>query len=293
MIRIIEKIGEGNQGKVYLCEGFNDEHPDGTLFVSKKGKERMIQKEFKALYMLRGCAHIIQLKKIVKLSDRSCIPLVYYPNKDLLRFVQCKGNLNVQLAKTLFRQLLVGLNTTHERGIVHRDIKLENILVDEHYNVHIGDYGLSSIVEPFSKTAMVVGKRGTRHYMAPEVAVDTNIEYDGFKADIWSIGCVFFMMLTGNNMWGEHGARDEDGVFSLWKQGNRGLVWEAHQKRSEVILIGEIISFFEKIFKVDPSERVSVQELLCDAWLNEDLLNDDQLYAEMDELKNQIILSNI
>ena len=95
-------------------------------------------------------------------------------------------------AKRLFKQIVEGISYCHQRCITHRDIKLENLLLDEENNIKIIDYGFSTCVPNEKKIKIFCG---TPSYMAPEIV--SKIEYSGPPADIWALGVLLFALLCG------------------------------------------------------------------------------------------------
>jgi serine/threonine protein kinase len=111
---------------------------------------------------------------------------------DLLNYVRKRRKLQEDIAKVLFKQIIEGLGYIHSKKILHRDIKLDNILLDGLGKVKIADFGVSKIV----KNGEIMKEQcGTPAYIAPEIIKDKG--YTGFKADLWSAGVVLFAMLYG------------------------------------------------------------------------------------------------
>jgi len=115
-----------------------------------------------------------------------------------LRDVLEAGHLEAEKALAIVPQICEALQYAHENGIVHRDIKPENILMDGSGQVKIADFGLAKLVDsptPFVNLSKTGQRMGTAHYMAPEQAQDsTDVDH---RADIYSVGVVFYEMLTG------------------------------------------------------------------------------------------------
>lgn len=95
-------------------------------------------------------------------------------------------------AKKVFRQLCHGVNYCHNRNVLHRDIKLENILLDENLNVKIIDFGFSICIPPEKTLAIFCG---TPSYMSPEIV--TKCQYKGGPSDVWALGVVLYALLCG------------------------------------------------------------------------------------------------
>lgn len=102
------------------------------------------------------------------------------------------GKLNEEEARSVFKQLVEGTRYLHERNIAHRDLKLENILIDDDNKIKIIDFGFSVPVE---KGKLLTVCCGTPSYMAPELA--NRKDYDGIGVDIWALGIILYVMLSG------------------------------------------------------------------------------------------------
>nr|XP_051676661.1 putative sperm motility kinase W [Oryctolagus cuniculus]XP_051676662.1 putative sperm motility kinase W [Oryctolagus cuniculus]XP_051676663.1 putative sperm motility kinase W [Oryctolagus cuniculus]XP_051676664.1 putative sperm motility kinase W [Oryctolagus cuniculus]XP_051676665.1 putative sperm motility kinase W [Oryctolagus cuniculus]XP_051676667.1 putative sperm motility kinase W [Oryctolagus cuniculus] len=108
----------------------------------------------------------------------------------LQRYVWVQGGLAEDEARALFGQALAAVSYCHGQRVAHRDLKLGNLLLDEHKNIKLADFGLSLRLE---RGTLVRGFCGTPEYCAPEVFLGE--DYDTFKADVWSLGVVLFAML--------------------------------------------------------------------------------------------------
>ena len=112
---------------------------------------------------------------------------------DLLNYVRKRRKLKEEYAKKIFKQIIDGLQYIHSKFVAHRDIKLDNLLLDEHGLVKICDFGVSKILkEPNEK---MTEQCGTPAYIAPEILKDKG--YRGFGVDIWSLGVCLYAMLFG------------------------------------------------------------------------------------------------
>lgn len=111
---------------------------------------------------------------------------------DLLNYVRKRRKLKEDVAKCIFKQIIMALGYCHSKSILHRDIKLDNILLDSNGEVKICDFGVSKIVK---KDEIITEQCGTPAYIAPEILRDRG--YTGFAVDIWSAGVVLYAMLFG------------------------------------------------------------------------------------------------
>jgi serine/threonine protein kinase len=111
---------------------------------------------------------------------------------DLLSYVRKRRQLKEEIAKSVFKQIIEAIQYCHSKRILHRDIKLDNILLNIDGGVKICDFGVSKIVKPGEK---MMEQCGTPAYIAPEILLDKG--YEGFAVDIWSAGVVLYAMLYG------------------------------------------------------------------------------------------------
>ena len=113
-------------------------------------------------------------------------------NGDLVNHFQNNPLLSEKELKFFFKRILLGVQSLHKKGIIHRDIKLDNILLDENLHPKIIDFGISSIIEPKRK---ILDTGGTPAYLAPEViAAWGEICY---KSDVWSLGVLLYLLIFG------------------------------------------------------------------------------------------------
>ena len=116
----------------------------------------------------------------------------YAGGGDLLQFIKSRGRIEENDAKSVFRQILYGLAHIHCRSVIHRDMKLDNILFDAEGGIKICDFGVSKIVK---KDQKLCEQCGTPAYIAPEVLSSEG--YIGYSADIWSLGILLYAMVCG------------------------------------------------------------------------------------------------
>lgn len=132
--------------------------------------------------------------QIVKSSGRVLSNLVYICLEYIeggLMFDLCKtgGAMGEDIGRFLFRQLLKSVKYMHSKNVVHRDLKIENILYDDEMNIKVADFGFST----YKQIAKLKSYRGTMTYMAPEIKLGK--KYDGRQADIFSLGVILFIIV--------------------------------------------------------------------------------------------------
>ena len=155
-------------------------------------------------------------------------------------------------AKFLWRQVVSAIYYCHQRNVTHRDIKLENILLDETKTVaKLIDFGFSTCIPHERKVKIFCG---TPSYMAPEIV--SKIEYSGPPADIWALGVLMFALLCGKFPF--RGTNDKELYSNICKQ---ELAFPEHVSRGAR-------HFLQKLFNKNPDARPSSKEILRDPYLD-------------------------
>ena len=204
---ILDKVGQGGMGKVFKARHRKLARL-GALKILPPSFARdheavmRFRREFEAAGRLK---HVNLVAAFEADEDRGVHFLVmeYVEGMNLERVVSEQGPLPVPRGLDYLIQAARGLEAAHEMGIIHRDIKPGNLMLDRGGTVRVLDLGLARIVDasnPFSKT--ITGRltqsntyMGTIDYMAPEQAEDSHsVDH---RADIYSLGCTLFFLLTG------------------------------------------------------------------------------------------------
>lgn len=160
-----------------------------------KGSEResKVHREINALKRLSH-PNIIKLEEVLQNDKYIGIVLEYASGGELFDYILQHRYLKDSLACRLFAQLVSGVHYMHSKGIVHRDLKLENLLLDKHKNIVITDFGF---VNSFSTgNELMKTSCGSPCYAAPELVI-SNEPYEARKVDIWSCGVILYAMLAG------------------------------------------------------------------------------------------------
>jgi serine/threonine protein kinase len=137
------------------------------------------------------------------INSNLLIYLEYVPGGSLGDLIQRYGPLSEKLIKIYLRQILKGLQYLHSKGIVHRDIKAANILLDTNGVIKLTDFGCSgqiSLSSSHSENNLLNSIKGSIPWMAPEVICQNRY---GCKADVWSLGCLLIELKTGKSPWGK------------------------------------------------------------------------------------------
>jgi serine/threonine protein kinase len=200
--KVLERLGAGRHASVYLCEHspFHRAVAVKVLATARNNDAAAVERFYRECRVLASFDH----PNIVRAYDMGVVNTLYYigmeyvDGSSLEAIVEKSGSMDVTRASHYIRQAALGLQYVYQRGVVHRDIKPSDILVDRGGTVKIIDFGLARIVEDNAGIAIrwpegyVVG---TPDYIAPEQAVDPRTA--DTRADIYSLGGTFYFCLTG------------------------------------------------------------------------------------------------
>ncbi|KAK6060295.1 kinase domain protein [Cooperia oncophora] len=136
--------------------------------------------------------HIVKLYEIMRTESSIYIVTQYCSGGELFEILIERGRTAEDEARRWFGQIASAVAYLHHKGIVHRDLKAENILLDKNSNIKIIDFGFSNTQAP---SQLLRTWCGSPPYAAPELLLGK--EYDGLKADIWSLGVILYILVTG------------------------------------------------------------------------------------------------
>lgn len=209
-----EKIGEGTYGVVYKAEDKNTKRTVALKKIRlKKETEGVPSTALREISLLKELNHpnIVQLEDVVY-CDQKLYLVFEYLELDLKKLLETRSaGLSMRTAKSYLYQLLRGLSYCHSRCILHRDLKPQNLLVDNEGNIKLADFGLARAFDVPLKvyTHEIV----TLWYRAPEVLLGTKIY--STAVDVWSIGCIFAEMLTRRPLFS--GDSEIDQLFRVFR----------------------------------------------------------------------------
>ncbi|EDO46091.1 predicted protein, partial [Nematostella vectensis] len=166
--------------------------------LSSKSFNKFMRREVEALRQVDH-KYVISLIEVLESSKRFYLVLELAQNGDLLQLLQKKKQLHENEARKIFKKIVKGVLHCHRKGIAHRDLKLENILLSRKNEPIISDFGFARYVGGSSDTCMTRPRSntfcGSYAYAAPEIL--QGIPYDATSSDVWSLGVVLFAMVTG------------------------------------------------------------------------------------------------
>ncbi|XP_069115810.1 testis-specific serine/threonine-protein kinase 3-like [Argopecten irradians] len=256
-----QTLGTGSYSKVKFARSFDHDREKVAVKIVDKGKA---PKDFQQRFLPREVAiwprlkhpHIIQNLEIFEDNRRLYMILEYAENGDVLRYIQRSGAVSENRAGYWTRQIGDAVRYLHEINITHRDLKLENLLLDHENNIKICDFGFvkEETSQELSRTYC-----GSKSYAAPEILKGQ--PYDTRKADIWAIGVILYILVTGKMPFDE--SKGNRGV--LEEQRNLNFPWQKFKKP----VSEECQSLILWMFRYDYNDRPDIYGLLHHSWLAE------------------------
>ncbi|CAM3081283.1 Stk1 family PASTA domain-containing Ser/Thr kinase [Filibacter tadaridae] len=194
---ILGNIGDGGMSKVYLAHDviLNRDVAVKVLnydFANEENLKRRFQREALSATSLTH-PHIVDIFDVGEEAETLYLVMEYIEGQTLKKFIHTNGPLSPEKALPIMQQLVSAISNAHHNGIIHRDIKPQNILMDSAGDVKITDFGIAMALNSsdHTKTNSIIG---TVHYLSPEQARGGMATK---KSDIYSLGIVFYELLTG------------------------------------------------------------------------------------------------
>ena len=253
------KIGEGMFGKVKLgIHLLTKEKVAIKIFDKGKIKnEKEVEYIEREISILKKLNHYNTIKLYNIIQNENFIFLIqeYVPNGELLHFLENPENMNLtenHICK-IYQQIISGIEYLHDIGIAHRDLKLENILLNRDKNIKIIDFGLSNKYNK-ENGELLQSSCGSPCYAAPEMI--KGIQYHGLDTDIWSSGILLYLMLCKS--------------FPFNDKNNSKLYQKILSGKFNLpnYLSNEAKDLLSKLLKVNPIERIKLDEIKKHPWFN-------------------------
>ena len=270
-------IGQGAFGKVNIGLNILTGRVVAIKSFNKKDLNKNGENMRKILYetnLMKKLNHpnITKILEMFEDDEYILISMEYINGGNLFSFVKKRRKLSEKTAKFLFRQIILGIKHIHSHKIVHRDIKLENILIDLNNNIKICDFGIGRILT--SSKQLLHDKCGTPMYMAPEILLSSKSQgYEGFPVDVWSSGISLYIMLSGtlpfNLKNNESSSMDEE------SDNNIELQYSIINKEPKHIekISDEARDLLKGLLNKNPNKRLTIDQILEHPWLKMDEKN--------------------
>lgn len=191
------------------------------------------------------------------------IVLEYACNGELFDYIYFpKKPFSEDIARYLFKSLLDGLESCHNAGVAHRDLKTENLMMDENWNLKIADFGYATSISGHKGTGLLDSYLGTISYVCPEIL--THMPYMGTCSDIFSCGVILFVLVTGKMPFGK--ATIHDVYYKNFATCEYDKYWDIMTKRL-VPVSEEFKGLINLLLAFDPTQRPSINEIRNHEWM--------------------------
>ncbi|KAJ3352887.1 Serine/threonine-protein kinase par-1 [Entophlyctis luteolus] len=197
--------------------------------------------------------NIINLYSIMETEDECYVVMEYASGGELIEYIASRNYLSEREARKFFRQIISAMDHCHLANVVHRDLKLENLLLNDKKDILISDFGLGRMYNPDSQENLKTFC-GTPNYAAVELI--SGIPYNGMKSDIWAMGVALYVMMTGRTPF------TGSSISQLYSR------IKAVDYKCPDYFSGDLINLLGKIFKKDPAKRADMETLRQDPWVN-------------------------
>ncbi|XP_045108628.1 serine/threonine-protein kinase SIK3-like isoform X5 [Portunus trituberculatus] len=246
-------IGKGNFAVVKLATHKITQSKVAIKIIDKSKIDadnlRKILREIEILKKLRH-PYIIRLYEVMETERMIYLVTEYASCGELFDYVAMHGKMREREARTKFMQIVAALRYCHKQGIVHRDLKAENLLLDKDLNIKLADFGFSNFYTP---GVLLSTWCGSPPYAAPELFEGK--EYDGPKADVWSLGVILFVLVCGYLPF------DAKTLQTL-----RSIV-VAGKFRIPYFMSSDCDNLIRKMLQVDPERRISIERIMQHRWI--------------------------
>ncbi|KOC61080.1 Testis-specific serine/threonine-protein kinase 4 [Habropoda laboriosa] len=252
-------IGAGSYATVKIAKSDRHDCQVAVKIVSKFQAPGDYLKKFlpREIEVVKGLKHpnLIRFLQAIETTHRVYIIMEYAQNGSLLDIIRRDTFIDESRSRRWFRQLLEAINYCHGRGVVHRDVKCENLLMDQNFNIKLSDFGFArghmkpkNGIAPFSETFC-----GSYAYASPEIL--KGIPYLPQLSDVWSMGVVLYAMVYGRLPF------DDTNYSQLLKQVQSRVTYPKEPKVSQACrsLISRIL--------VPQRIRLGTDHIRQDAWL--------------------------
>jgi calcium-dependent protein kinase len=279
--KILSKLGSGSFGNVYLAQNRYTKEKVAMKIIKKANKDLLSDGEIKdEIDILKTLEHpdIVRIIESFNTKDSYVLVTEYCEGGEL--YDQVKNQLSETQIAVIFKQLLSGLAYLHSNNIVHRDLKLENILIqeieksktngEELFNIKIIDFGTARIFSNKKKPQSIVG---SSYYIAPEVLRQNYNK----ECDLWSVGVILYMFIVGHAPF--DGCDDEEITGNI----QRGVYKKDERRWKKASK--EVKDLIQKLLIYNPKKRLTALEALKHPWFK--LADSNILYDNVP--KNEVI----
>ncbi|CAC5383788.1 MARK [Mytilus coruscus] len=265
--RLIKTIGKGNFAKVKLAKHVPTGREVAIKIIDKTQlNPSSLQKLFREVRIMKMLDHpnIVKLFEVIQTEKTLYLVMEYASGGEVFDYLVAHGRMKEKEARSKFRQIVSAVQYCHQKHIVHRDLKAENLLLDGDMNIKIADFGFSNEFVPGNKLDTFCG---SPPYAAPELFQGK--KYDGPEVDVWSLGVILYTLVSGSLPF------DGQNLKELRERVLRG------KYRIPFYMSTDCENLLKKFLVLNPTKRASLENIMRDKWMNVGFEDDELLpYVE-------------
>ncbi|XP_068582960.1 serine/threonine-protein kinase MARK1 isoform X1 [Cebidichthys violaceus] len=252
--RLLKTIGKGNFAKVKLAKHTLTGREVAIKIIDKTQlNPTSLQKLFREVSVMKILNHpnIVKLFEVIETEKTLYLVMEYASGGEVFDYLVAHGRMKEKEARAKFRQIVSAVEYCHQKRIVHRDLKAENLLLDADMNIKIADFGFSNEFTLGSKLDTFCG---SPPYAAPELFQGK--KYDGPEVDVWSLGVILYTLVSGSLPF------DGQNLKELRERVLRG------KYRIPFYMSTDCENLLKKLLVLNPGKRGSLQQIMKDRWMN-------------------------
>ncbi|XP_044199535.1 serine/threonine-protein kinase MARK1 [Thunnus albacares] len=252
--RLLKTIGKGNFAKVKLARHTLTGREVAIKIIDKTQlNPTSLQKLFREVSVMKILNHpnIVKLFEVIETEKTLYLVMEYASGGEVFDYLVAHGRMKEKEARAKFRQIVSAVEYCHQKRIVHRDLKAENLLLDADMNIKIADFGFSNEFTLGSKLDTFCG---SPPYAAPELFQGK--KYEGPEVDVWSLGVILYTLVSGSLPF------DGQNLKELRERVLRG------KYRIPFYMSTDCENLLKKLLVLNPGKRGSLQQIMKDRWMN-------------------------
>ncbi|NP_001084256.1 microtubule affinity regulating kinase 3 L homeolog [Xenopus laevis] len=252
--RLLKTIGKGNFAKVKLARHILTGREVAIKIIDKTQlNPTSLQKLFREVRIMKILNHpnIVKLFEVIETEKTLYLIMEYASGGEVFDYLVAHGRMKEKEARAKFRQIVSAVQYCHQKHIVHRDLKAENLLLDADMNIKIADFGFSNEFTVGNKLDTFCG---SPPYAAPELFQGK--KYDGPEVDVWSLGVILYTLVSGSLPF------DGQNLKELRERVLRG------KYRIPFYMSTDCENLLKRFLVLNPSKRGTLEQIMKDRWIN-------------------------
>lgn len=252
--KLLKTIGKGNFAKVKLAKHVPTSKEVAIKIIDKTQlNASSLQKLYREVRIMKLLDHpnIVKLFQVIETEKTLYLVMEYASGGEVFDYLVLHGRMKEKEARAKFRQIVSAVQYCHQKRIIHRDLKAENLLLDSEMNIKIADFGFSNQFTPGSKLDTFCG---SPPYAAPELFQGR--KYDGPEVDVWSLGVILYTLVSGSLPF------DGATLRELRERVLRG------KYRIPFYMSTDCENLLKKFLVLNPAKRASLESIMKDKWMN-------------------------